>query len=212
MAGVEAILFDLDGVLRDSTRSILPAAKHALHVHGMEHISEDDIRPYIHGIEVVYENLASHLDFDSVMAAYDKKLKELYHTIELYEGAADLIESLKQKGYRLAVVSSARRAHTYLQSIGQYLVFDVVVGGHDVSRKKPHPEPVLKALGALKAKPENSVMVGDLVADITAAKEAGVRTSIGITHGYGTYEELAGAGADYVVDTFAEIEEIIDKM
>jgi pyrophosphatase PpaX len=67
---------------------------------------------------------------------------------------------------------------------------DIVVTAHDVTRPKPDPEPLLKALNYLGVEAASSILVGDSSYDILTGKNAGSRT-LGVTWGLGSREELA---------------------
>ncbi len=86
-----------------------------------------------------------------------------------------------------------------------------VVTSDDVATTKPDPEGLLKALKELGVQPTEAIMVGDLAADISAGKDAGVLT-VGISHGFGTVEELKKAGADEVVGNLAELQSFIASL
>lgn len=86
-----------------------------------------------------------------------------------------------------------------------------VVTSDDVKATKPDPEGVEKTLKILDVKPQEAVMIGDLPADIAAGKKASVLT-IGISHGFGTQEELEAAGADKVVGSLAELKAFIENL
>lgn len=86
-----------------------------------------------------------------------------------------------------------------------------IVTSDDVGATKPDTEGLRKVLEALKVKPEEAVMVGDLDADIAAGKTAGT-LSIGISHGFGTVEELTKAGADKVVKDLTELQSFIASL
>lgn len=86
-----------------------------------------------------------------------------------------------------------------------------IVTSDDVKATKPDPEGIKKVLKQLGLQPEEVVMVGDLPADITAGKKAGVLT-IGVSHGFSTSEELEAAGADKVVGSLAELKAFIENL
>ena len=80
----------------------------------------------------------------------------------------------------------------------------MVVSANDVQRHKPHPEPVEKILAALHVKSEETLVVGDASYDILMGRAAGCRTC-GVTYGNQSATDLKNAGADYLVDDFAEV-------
>ena len=86
-----------------------------------------------------------------------------------------------------------------------------IVTSDDVTATKPDPEGILKVLKELGVKPEEAIMVGDLEADITAGKKAGV-LPVGISHGFGTVEELTKAGAHTVVKDLTELKTFVESL
>ena len=87
-------------------------------------------------------------------------------------------------------------------------VIPYVLGAEDVTRAKPHPDPVLQTLDTFGCKAEDALVVGDTWYDIEMGRRAGVRTC-GVTYGNGTCEELTNAGADCLVDDFGELMKIV---
>ena len=206
---IKAILFDLDGTLRDSRSAINPAFEHALKVHNIQ-VEGDDLHEYIHSLRAVHGAFAGDLPYEKLRDTYDEKLFELLHTIVLYEHAREVLKDLKGRGYKLGLVSSSRFAREAVEQDDLAKFFDVIISGLDTNNHKPHPEPVHMALKRLKISPNQSVMVGDLAADIQSGKDAGTTATVAVTHGFGSRKALERAGADHIIDSLAELPGIID--
>ncbi len=205
MTKLRAVLFDLDGTLRDSREVINPAIEHALNSHGV-HAGPEAIAPYAHSLRAVHRALAPEdVPYTVLEEAYDQSVQERFHLVKLYEHVPETLEWLQGHGYLIGMVSSGRRARDYLKQESLIDYFDVVIGGNDVRELKPHPEAVLAALGALACLPEEAAMVGDLAADVIAGQSAGVATTIGLTHGFGSEQMLREAGADYIIASLDEL-------
>jgi HAD superfamily hydrolase (TIGR01509 family) len=211
MPKIQAIFFDLDGTLLDSREAVIPAYTYALQQHKVPVPEPDDMKQYAHSLRSLRDAVAPHVPYDELLATYDARQQELLHTIHVYDGVAGVLGTLRSD-FKLGVVSSARRASEALEQHGLRDFFDVVVGGLDVTQRKPHPEPVRLALGRLSVRPENAVMVGDLAADVLAARAAGIGVVIGVTHGFGSRKVLEAAGADYVVDDFPAVLRTIESL
>jgi phosphoglycolate phosphatase len=82
-----------------------------------------------------------------------------------------------------------------------------VLGANSVTHAKPHPEPVLKTMADLGYAPGETLVVGDMPVDIQMGKGAGARTC-GVTYGNASREALAEAGADILIDDFAQMLDI----
>lgn len=202
---LKAILFDLDGTLRDTREVIYPALEHALKEHLGKSPTREKMLPYIHYHRAIHKEFAPNIDYSEFRSTYMGKLDELRITTIAYEGANDIVKKLRTAGYKLGIVTSGPSAAEYLAGQGIADNFDVIVGGNDVKEHKPSPIPVIAALNALGIKPKEAVMIGDLQVDIIAARAAGLRATIGITHGFGTAKMLTDAGADYIIHSFKEL-------
>lgn len=212
MNKIKAILFDLDGTLRDSREVIYSSIEHTLVTHTESTPTRQELLPHIHYHLEVHKKFAPHIAEEEFLKTYMDKIDELRATMQPYAGAHDLITRLKQQGYRLAIVTSAGTAADYLANHGVADLFDAIVGGNDVAEHKPSPIPVLRALEIMNVKPEHAVMVGDLGVDIEAAKAAGLAGAIGILHGFGTTKMLEDAGADAIITNYNELEKTIGKL
>lgn len=211
MAKIEAVFFDFDGVLRDSRDALWAANVHALNSYGVE-ASQDDLRPHIHHINAVHEKFVPHISRDDLSEKFYQKFSELKEGVQLYKGAGEVVDELVKSGLLIGLVTTATSSEELLAQAGILDRFSVIVGGNDTSRHKPHPEPVLTALARLGVAAERAIMVGDLPADIQAARSAKLFATIGITYGFGTSEMLKEAGADYLIDTLSGVVGIVKEM
>ena len=122
----------------------------------------------------------------------------------------ETLQRLSEKGYVLTIASS--RSHRslveFIEKMNLQGVLTYVLGADDVTQAKPHPEPVLRTLEKFACPADEAFVVGDTAYDIEMGRRAGVRTC-GVTYGNGTREELTRAGADYVMDDFGELLDIV---
>ena len=82
--------------------------------------------------------------------------------------------------------------------------FPHVLGADSVEHTKPHPEPVLRTLRETGIDAAHTLVVGDMPVDILMGRNAGVQTC-GVTYGNATRDQLQAAGADFLIDDFAEL-------
>ena len=133
-------------------------------------------------------------------------------TVPLFPHVVDTIRELHELGIRLTVASS--RSHmtldSYVSDLGLSPYITYILGVEDVADAKPGPGPVLKTLEDFGLSAEECLVVGDTKYDILMAHNAGVK-GVGVTYGNGSREELSAAGAEWLIDDFAELAEICKK-
>lgn len=211
---IEAILFDMDGVLVDSETPLMKCAiDHLKNKYGINAKFEDFADFVGKGEDaaiggVVEKNGGTYLPQmkDECYEIYIKLAKTI---VEAAPGMAELLPQLK-KNFRLAVASSAdrRKVDVNISVLGvEESVFDAVITGSDITNKKPDPEIYLKAAASVGVSPENCLVVEDAVAGVQAGKAAGC-TVVGVKGSFDG-ETLAAAGADYVVETTADIKNLL---
>jgi beta-phosphoglucomutase family hydrolase len=175
------VLWDLDGVLVDSTRFHYEAYRKLLAECGRE-IGFDEFRNLI-GLrnEAILRRLLGELPPAEVERLARRK-EELFREliagkVEALPGAAGLVRRLHEGGVPLAIVSSTPRANIelILGSLGLAEAFAVVVGAEDARRGKPHPEGFLAASERLGVAPGDCVVLEDAPEGIEGAKAAGMR-------------------------------------
>ena len=167
-----AILFDLDGVLLDSTRVVAAQYRRWALEHNLD---PDEVMKAAHGVRTleVVERVAPHLD----AVAETKKIEDREAAadgIVQIPGAVALLSSIP-KG-RWCVVTSGTRflATTRMRKFG-IPIPDILVTADDVSKGKPDPEPYRKGAELLKANPAECVVFEDAPAGIRSARAAGMR-------------------------------------
>lgn len=186
-----AILFDLDGVLIDSTRSV--ARQWTLW--GQDHgIDPGRVLSIAHGrraIEVI-RLIAPHLDAASEVVKLEKREAHDTEGVDTMPGAIELLTSIPPERWGI-VTSGTRYLAIERLRLGKLPLPRVLVSADDVVNGKPHPEPYLKGAQLLGVPPANCLVVEDAPNGIQAAHAAGMRV-IGITSTYGE-KELASSDA-----------------
>ncbi len=212
MGKIKAILFDLDGTLRDTKDIIVEGYMHAVQVHNGRRPTLDEIQPYIHHHTEVHGGLSAHIEYDAWLKTYRDKIEGAWMDAPFFADTESVLEQLSMAGYRLAVVTSAEYERTleYLsyRNIDQF--FEVVVAMRDGFRPKPAPDMMLEAMKQLGCTADETITIGDMITDAQAAQAAGI-PFVGITHGFATREELVAAGADFLIDSLAEFPELLSS-
>jgi len=167
-----AILFDLDGVLLDSTRVVAAQYRRWATENGLD---PDEVMKAAHGVRTieVIQRVAPHLDAVAETQKIEKREAAADEVVRM-PGAIELLSSIP-KG-RWCVVTSGTRflAVTRMRKFG-VPVPEIMVTADDVKNGKPDPEPYLKGAELLRVKPAECVVVEDAPAGIQAARAAGMK-------------------------------------
>jgi len=196
----DAVIFDIDGVLVDSTALVERhwqewAARHGLDPAAIMAVAHG--RPSVETMRLV----APHLDAEA--EATDMEAREAFDTDGLVRvaGAAELVRSAPARSWAVVTSGSQAIARTRLGFAGVPAP-DVLVTSDDVARGKPDPESHLLAAERLGVAPERCIVIEDAPAGVEAARAAGMRViAVATTH---RPEELVEA--DAVVARLADIE------
>jgi mannitol-1-/sugar-/sorbitol-6-phosphatase len=193
-----AILFDLDGVLVDSTRSVsrqyrLWAQKAKLDPRTVENIPHG-----VRSIDVVRQ-LAPHLDAEAEVKRIEKMEAEDQDGVVVMPGAAELLKSIPE-GRWCVVTSGTRYLATSRLKHANLPMPRVMVSADDVSKGKPDPEPYLTGAQLLGMSASECVVIEDAPAGILAAHAGGMKV-IGMTSTY----PASALRADVVIQKLAQI-------
>jgi pyrophosphatase PpaX len=197
------VLFDLDGTVVDSGGIILASMRHATRTVLGREIPDEALMAAVGGpgLEAQMRDLGGEENLERLVSVYRAHNEPLHDRLELFAGMDDVLVALKEQGRKLGLVSAKRRTTVELAFAATEIahLFDVVVGGDETERQKPHADPLLLALERLDASPGDAVYVGDSPFDMAAAKSGGLY-AIGVTWG-GVHDRALLAGADEIVET-----------
>lgn len=213
------LLFDLDGTITKSEEGIFNCIKYALDWAGIPYPEYSVFRSFIG--PSLYDSFVREFGMDDAKAKeMVAKYRERYNVVglfeaEVYEGVADTLCALKEKGCILSVATSKPTEPTLriLEKFGVGKYFDVVVGSNPDGTGSDKKHIISQVLESLKKdhgltedmiKSNQVVMIGDRRYDIEGGKACGLQT-IGVLYGYGSREEFEAAGADNIVETPEEI-------
>lgn len=180
-----AILFDLDGVLVDSTRSVDRQWRLWAREVGIE---PERVIAIAHGrrtLEVV-RLLAPHLDPEPEVVRIERREAADLEGVEVMPGSADLLSSIPQGKWCVVTSGTRYLAHSRLQH-AQMPIPEVLVSADDVAQGKPHPEPYLRGAELLGFRPAECLVIEDAPAGIESAHAAGMK-AIGLTSTYSLTE------------------------
>jgi sugar-phosphatase len=195
-----AILFDLDGVLVDSTRAVDREWRDWALRKG---IDGDAVMAIAHGVRTleVIQRVAPHLDAEAEAEAIENHEAGDQAGVLVMPGAADLVHAIPDGRWGVVTSGSRLLASARLRFCG-LPVPRVLVTADDVAHGKPHPEPYLKGAQGLGFDPAECLVIEDAPAGIQAARAAGAKV-IGITS---TYAADALHQADAVIGKLAQVQ------
>ncbi len=202
-------ILDVDGTLVDTNYHHAIAWHRALHAHG-HNVQMWKVHRHIGmGGDQILDSLigegAAAADGEAIREAEAEAYGELIGEVEPMEGARELIERLREEGNTVILASSAKQEEVdrYLDLLDARELVDGWTTSADVEATKPEPDLVHAALDKA-GNGDPSVMVGDSVWDVEAAKRAGLPTLAVLTGGF-SEAELRDAGAAQVVESIAEL-------
>jgi HAD superfamily hydrolase (TIGR01509 family) len=204
---VQAVIFDMDGVLVDSEPYSMQALIDTLRQYGVEPTEDELQRSYGRRVRDDFVDYFSrHGVTADVNIAIAHKHARYYHLaaghLQPLPGVVALLRRLRDHGYRLALASSGDRVKVAfgMQALALIGSFEAVVTGDDVSHSKPDPEIYLIAAQRLRVPPAACIAIEDAPAGVKAAKRAGMRC-IAVTNSV-VSDRLYKA--DLIVDSLAD--------
>ena len=212
----QMILIDVDGTLIDSVPDLAYCVDEMMKALGKPVHGVEKVRNWVgNGVErLVKRGLIGQLEGEPDQEAFDEALPiflELYSNnvsgrSKLYPGVREAVDYFKQQHYKLGCVTNKASQFTIplLMDLEIHEEFEFIVCGDTLPKKKPDPMPLLHAAEHFNVTPENSLMIGDSISDVKAARAAGFQI-ICMSYGYNHGEDIRNYGPDLVVDSMAEL-------
>jgi phosphoglycolate phosphatase len=211
-AVTQLILFDCDGTLTDSNMVIVRAVQQAFEDSALVAPNTTDILAALGmSLEGVVEGLLQKQGNDSkelvsmIAQAYRQHYWSFEKDISLYPGVLNVLETLKQRGYWMAVVTGkSKDGLERVLSRFDLKKYFYTWRTADCCHSKPHPAMALECMSELGIEAKNTTLVGDSHFDIQMAKAAGVG-ALGAAFGSENSQHLYDEGADKVLFSFEEL-------
>jgi pyrophosphatase PpaX len=208
---ITTVLFDLDGTLINTNELIIKSFLQTLDTYYPGKYSRNDVLPFIGPpLEESFGTIDETRIEELVKYYREFNIKHHDDLVEEFEGVKETVKILKEKGFKLGVVTSKIRQTVNMglniTQLSSY--FDVVITVDDVQKPKPDPEPILFALEKLDSKPEETIMIGDIHYDILAGKNAGTKTA-GVAWTLRGKDYLSSYNPDFMLDTMTDLLEIV---
>lgn len=211
-------IFDLDGTLLDTIGDLAEACNQMLTLRGLAtHTREEYHKMVGNGIlKLVERALPEHLRTTEYVVAAREDFLAYYvdhidHYTRPYEGIREVLHTLQERGWTLAVASNKFDSGTkqLIASIFPEVKFKAIYGNREGFPLKPDAALVELIMEECQAEREMTTMIGDSGVDMQTAKNGGVR-SIGCTWGFRSRTELEENGADIIVNTPLEILKVLE--
>jgi phosphoglycolate phosphatase len=217
----EMVLLDLDGTLVDTVPDLTYCLDNMLRELFLPEAGETKVREWVgNGIEqLVKRGLSNNFvtnDFDKEpkTSLFKKALPIFLNNYrenacthsQLYAGVREGLEYLTNNDFKLGCVTNKLRqfTNTILETLKIQDAFGIVISGDTLPKKKPDPLPLLHAAEYFNVSPTQSLMVGDSINDVSAARAAGFQV-LCVSYGYNLGQDIRLAKPDYVVDSLADL-------
>ena len=208
MAGIKAVIWDMDGVIADTAPYHFSAWQEVFRKRKVSYTEEEFRHNFGLRNDTIIRNILGEQISQGEIEAIAREKEATFRRIigqrvKPLPGAVELIKSLGKHGFRMAIASSAPMGNIQLitGSLGIDNCFQTIVTGQDVTEGKPSPQGFLLAAQRLGVEPKNCIVIEDAVAGVAAAKRAGMRC-LAITNNH-PRENLKQA--DLIVDTLEAV-------
>ncbi len=204
---LDCVLFDLDGTLVDTAPDLIACLNKTLQAHDFATVSAAALRPWIsHGAMAMINQCLPDQNQQLKQQMLDFMLDSYQHNIAeyslLFAGMDSLLEQIESLGLKWGVVTNKRERFSLplMAALGLDKRAACIVSGDTTAFSKPHPEPMFEACRQAKVSAERCVYVGDAAHDISAGKQANMKT-LAAVYGYLKPDDQPEAwGADGLVD------------
>jgi len=213
MRSYQYILLDWDGNLAQTLHIWLKATIDILNKYDHKH-TEAEVIDGLPDLQTLMKHFGI-VDIQGTVDEITREVQNLLPNVELYPDALYVLEILKSRGKRLALVTSSNR-HLVVDSLARYnlmKIFDVIVAREDVTHAKPHPEPLEIAINKFKAVKSETIMIGDTEKDIGAANSIGIDSILFFPPEHKRFydiDKLKEYKPTYIVSDFRHILEIVN--
>jgi phosphoglycolate phosphatase len=218
----ELVLVDLDGTLIDSVPDLAYAVDGMMAQLDLPLRGEDKVRDWVgNGVErLVKRALLDKLDGEPDSELFNKAMHlfDIFYTdcngrySRVFPGVRKGLNWLKSQGAILVCITNKAEKFTIplLEALDLHHYFRIILSGDSLPKKKPDPLPLLHAAKKFKIKPSHSLLLGDSMTDVKAARAAGFDV-ICVSYGYNHGQDINLAKPDAVIDSFIDLPSLFEK-
>lgn len=210
LTGVDTVLFDFDGTLADTNGLIIETWRQTTRTLAGRDISDEEIRASLGEMLVdSFRRIMPDVETDEALRFYREYQQRIFlDRIKLFDGAEDVLRTLRAAGYKTALVTSRLRNSTE-KALAHFKIadlFDAVLTASDTDKFKPDPTPVYMILDMVGSLTKEAILIGDTKHDVEAGQAAGVFTVLADWSFALPPEKRAGAPApDAVIKEMRDI-------
>lgn len=210
--GFEAILFDVDGTIIDTTDAIVDSLRRVLIEFTGKRYSDEELYVSMGITGDMTMDIFGVKEKIKAIELWDKYFYEQYDKVSFFPGIPEMLGEVRSMGYLTGLVTSKTRNELSYERVLDRVIadFDVIVCADDAERPKPNPDPVLKAMETLNIKSNNTLYVGDSLYDLLSARSAGVPFGIAMW-GSKSPERLLELDPEYVFHDPIEIADLLRR-
>ena len=212
------IVFDCDGTLLDTSTDLYNSVNYVLRKHNFPEKSLSEVKAALgNAVTYLMRQCLPSTVAENELEPYIEEFKAYYgehlkDTTAPYPGILDMLDVLRDQGYKLAIVSNKIQEGVRplnKEYFGNRL--PVAIGERPGLQRKPAPDMVLQALKELGSTPEESIYVGDSEVDVATAKNSSL-LCIGVTWGFREESLLHELGVKHIARKAEDIITIIEEL
>ncbi|MBN1213738.1 MAG: HAD family hydrolase [candidate division Zixibacteria bacterium] len=211
---IKNLIFDLDGTLIDSSEGVVEAVNYSLRQMGQQEQKPETIKPFIgYALEVMYPEFTD-APLDELYRHFQVKAAEsIVSSTVILDGVGETLAKLSENNYTMAIATTKIKKHVdkIINKFEWGPFFKAWVGGDEVAKVKPDPEIFFKVLKKMGAEPSETLVIGDTVNDILAARAVPM-CSVAVLSPYGGRDKLLASKPDFVLDSMANLPELLEKI
>lgn len=213
MKNIKCAVFDLDGTLLNTIKTINHYLNYALSTYGLPAVSEADCKSFVgDGAVLLIRRAMARVgaddsQFQGLFKTYnDAYDSDPYYLTEPYPGIREMLAELKSEGIILAVLSN-KPDFAVRMTVEHFFpgIFSSVLGAGEGIALKPDPTALLNMLADLGVTPADTAYVGDSEPDVLTAANASVALPVAVSWGFRTREQLLSAGAENIIGSPKEL-------
>ncbi|UCE24550.1 MAG: HAD family hydrolase [Candidatus Zixiibacteriota bacterium] len=211
---IRNIIFDFDGTLIDSSDGVVEAVNYSLRQVDEPEQPPEVIKRFIgYPLSQMYPTFSSHPVSELYRLFQQKAAQTVVASAEALPGVENVLNRLHDEGYRLGIASTKIRVHIdgIVEKLGWTGLIAAYTGGDEVERVKPDPEILKLTLSRLDGVAGETLVVGDTINDVLAARAMSMRVAA-VESPYGGRQKLLEANPDFFVESISELSALLKEI